>query len=112
VYYSQNLDSIRERLVEHEHFFEARYLEDSQGSQIWALELRMPTHLGLCGQQAKGFMGSQEKAVTEVGARLSCQLIRLVVEVLVGLGADDIDSAHLAPVFLRRSSRRRCFSCQ
>jgi hypothetical protein len=57
-------------------------------------------------------MGSQEEAVTEAGACLSCEVIRLVVEVLVGLGADDIDSAHRAPVFLRRSSSRRCFSCQ
>jgi len=72
----------------------------------------MPTNMGLCGQQAKRLMGSQEEAVTEVGACLSCEVICLVVEVLVGLGADEVDSAHRAPVFLRRSSRRRCFSCQ
>jgi hypothetical protein len=43
---------------------------------------------------------------------LSCKVIRLVVEVLVGLGADDVADAHRTPVFLRRSSSRRCFSCQ
>ena len=72
----------------------------------------MPSYLGLCRQQAKGLMGSKEEAVTEIVARLSCKVKCLVVEVLVGLGADDVDSAHRAPVFLRRSSSRRCFSCQ
>jgi hypothetical protein len=73
---------------------------------------RMPTYLGLRGQKSKRLMGRKEEAVTEVGACLSCEVIRLVVEVLVGLGADDVGSAHRAPVFFRRSSRRRCLSCQ
>ena len=72
----------------------------------------MPSYLGLCGKQAKRLMGCEQKAVTEVRACLSCKVIRLVVEVLVGLGAEDVDSAHRAPVLLRRSSSRRCFSCQ
>ncbi len=57
-------------------------------------------------------MGSQEEAVTELWACLSCKVICLVVEVLVGLRADGVDRAHRALVFLRRSSSRRCFSCQ
>ncbi len=57
-------------------------------------------------------MGSQEEAVTELWACLSCKVICLVVEVLVGLRADCVDRAHRALVFLRRSSSRRCFSCQ
>lgn len=76
------------------------------------LEPQMPTYWGLCSQQAERLVGSQEEAVTEVGACLSCEVICLIVQVLVGLGADDVDSAHRAPVFLRRSSSRRCFSCQ
>jgi hypothetical protein len=50
------------------------------------LKPRMPSYLGLRRQQAKGLMGSKEEAVTEVVACLSCKVIRLVVEVLVGLG--------------------------
>ncbi len=76
------------------------------------LQPRMPTYFGLRGQQAKRLMGCEQEAVTEVCACLSCKVIRLVVEVLVGLGPDDVDSAHRAPVFLKRSSSRRCFSCQ
>jgi len=55
---------------------------------------RMPTYLGLRGQEAERLVGGQEKAVTQVGARLSCEIIRLVVEVMVGLGPDDIDRVH------------------
>jgi hypothetical protein len=76
------------------------------------LQPRMPSYLWIRGQEAKGFISSEEEAVTEVGACLSCEVIGLVVEVLVGLGTDDIDSAHRAPVFLKRSSSRRCLSCQ
>jgi hypothetical protein len=54
----------------------------------------MPTYLGLRGQEAERLVGGQEKAVTQVGARLSCEIIRLVVEVMVGLGPDDIDRVH------------------
>jgi hypothetical protein len=72
----------------------------------------MPTYVGLCGQQAEGLVGGQEKAVTEFGARLSCEVICLIVEVVVGLGSDDVDRVHRALEFFRRSSSRRCFSCQ
>jgi hypothetical protein len=86
VHYSQNLDSLGKRSIEHEHFFEACHLEYPQSGQIGMLELGMPSHLGLCGQQAKRLVGSQQESVTEVGAGLSCKVIRLVVETLVGLG--------------------------
>jgi hypothetical protein len=76
------------------------------------LESRRPSYLGLRGKEAKSFMGGKQEAVTEVRACLSCKMECLVVEVLVGLGADDVDRAHRTPVFLRRSSSRRCFSCQ
>ncbi len=112
MHYTYDLNSIRNWTIEHQHFFEARNLKDSQGGQIGVFERRMPAYLRLCGQKAKGLMGSQEEAVTEVGACLSCEVICLVVEVFVGLGADDVDSTHRAPVFLRRSSSRTCFSCQ
>jgi hypothetical protein len=72
----------------------------------------MPSYERLSGQHTKGFMSGEKEAVTEVGTRLSCKVVRLIVEVLVGLGADEIASAHRAPDFLSRSSSRICFSCQ
>ncbi len=73
---------------------------------------RMPTYVGLCGQQAKRLVGGKEKPVTEFGACLSCEVIRLIVKVMVGLGPDDVERVHRALEFFRRSSSRRCFSCQ
>jgi hypothetical protein len=73
---------------------------------------RMPTYMGLLGQQGKRLMGSQEKAVTEFRASLGREVIRLIVEVVVGLGSDDVNRVHRVLEFFRRSSSRRCFSCQ
>jgi hypothetical protein len=112
VYYSQNLDSLRNGFIENQHFLKARYRKYSQGGQIGVLEPRMPTYVGLCGQQGKRLVGGQEKAVTEFRARLSREVIRLIVEIVVGLGSDDVDRVHRELEFFRRSSRRRCFSCQ
>jgi hypothetical protein len=112
VYYSQNLYSIRKGLIEHEHFLKAGNRKDSQRGQVRVDKPRMPTYVGLCGQQAERLMGGQEKAVTKIRARLSCEVIRLIVEVVVGLGSDDVDRVHRELAFFRRSSSRRCFSCQ
>ena len=76
------------------------------------LKAGMPSYLRPRGQHGKSLVSSEKEAVTEIGTTLSRKVIRLIVEVLVGLGADEIASAHRAPVFLRRSSSRRCFSCQ
>ncbi len=53
----------------------------------------------------------EKEAVTEIGANLSCKVIRLIVEVLGGFVANSVDSAlQHGPVFLRCSSSGRCFS--
>lgn len=72
----------------------------------------MPTDLGIGSKKGEGLMGREKKAVTKIGTRLRREVVGLVVEVLVGLGADEVDRAHREPDFLKRSSRRRCFSCQ
>ena len=72
----------------------------------------MPSHLRLCGEDRKRLMGSEEKLVTNLGVRLRGEIIGLVVEVLIRLGANDVASAHLITALFRRSSKRRCLSSQ
>lgn len=72
----------------------------------------MPSHLGLCGKKSERLMGSNEEAVTDCRARFLCEVIGFVIEVLIGLRANDVTSTHRVPVFFKRSSRWRCFSSQ
>ncbi len=53
---SKDLNSIRVRTIKHEDSLEAGYPEDSQSSEFGMLEPGMPSHLRICGQQAKCLM--------------------------------------------------------
>ena len=75
----KNLYSARARAVEHEHPVEARYSEDSQRCKTRVPEPTMPSHLRLCRKEGKRLMGSEEKPVTNLGARLCGKTIGLVV---------------------------------
>ncbi len=58
-------------------------------------------------------MSSDEKAVAEFWVRFSRVVKRLIVEVLIGFGANGVTSfAQRVPVYFSRSSKRRCFSSQ
>jgi hypothetical protein len=58
-------------------------------------------------------MGRYKEAVTEFGIGYACVIVRLVVEIPIGLRSDFVTAAaHRVFVFFNRSSNRRCFSSQ
>ena len=84
--HTKNLHSVGARAAEYEHPFEARHSKDSKRCSTRVLEPTIPSHLRLCGEDRKGFMGSEEKLVTNLGVRLRGKIIGLVVEVLSAFG--------------------------
>ena len=112
VHHTKNFNSVRARTVKHEYLFKTGDPKNTQRFKTGVLEPRMPSHLGLCGEESKRLVGGDEEAVTGFWARFRGKVISLVVKVLVRLRTNDVASTHRVPVFLRRSSSRRCFSSQ
>ncbi len=108
----KNLYSIRARSVEYEHSLEARDSKHPQSDKSRVLEARIPSHVGLGGEERKCFVGCEEKVVTNFGACVSSKIISLVVKILIGLGANNVAGTQRVPVFFRRSSNERCLASQ
>jgi hypothetical protein len=108
----KNFYSIPARAVEYEQPLEARHSKQSQRGKSRVLQARMPSHVGLGGEERKGFVGSERKVVTNSGVRLRGKIISLVAKVLIGLRANNLARRHRVPVLFKRSSNRRCLSSQ
>ena len=108
----KNFYSIQARAVEYEHPLEARHSKHPQKGKSRVLQARMPSHVGLGGEERKCFVGSEEKVVTNAGVRLRSKIMSLVVKVLIGLGANNVAGSHRVAVLFRRSSNQRCLSSQ
>jgi len=63
----KNFHSLQLWTVEYEQPLEARYSKHSQRRKNRVLQARMPSHVGLGGEERKCFVGSEEKVVTNSG---------------------------------------------
>jgi len=106
----ENLHSVRTWAVKYKHPFEAGHSKNAQRFDTGGVQATMPSHFRLCGEERKCLVGSEEKPVADLGARMCGKVKGLVVEVLVGFGANDVACAHR--VLFRRSSNRRCLLSQ
>lgn len=66
------------------------------------LETSFPSHIWVARQQAKCFVRSQEKAVSDFGTCFRGQEISLIIKVEVGLGANNVRAAHRVLVLFSR----------
>jgi KH domain len=81
--------------------------------ELWAPKAGVPPYIGLSGKKSESIVGRHQKPVAHLGAGHCSVVVGLVVEIPVRSGVDNVAGfAHRAPVFFRRSSRRRCFSSQ
>ena len=112
VHDSKDFYTIQARAVEYKQPLEARYSKHSQRRKGRVLQARMPSHVGVGGEERKRFVGSEEKVATNSGVRLCGKILSLVGKVLISLRANNVAGSHRVPVLFRRSSNRRCLSSQ
>jgi hypothetical protein len=62
----------------------------------------MPSHEWLSRQQCECFMCSYKEAVAQLRPRLCCEIIRLLSQVLVGLGTYDVQTVYRRPFLFSR----------
>ena len=110
---AEDFDAVLNGSIEDQHLLEIAHAKQAESLQFGEAEFGIPSHLGLGRTQRKSFVGGNEESVAEFWARYSRVVERLIVEVLVGLGANDVTCFNeRVPVRFSRSSRRRCFSFQ
>ena len=74
-------------------------------------QLGTPSHLRLCGEKIESLVRGHEKTVADFRSGFR-SIVGLFVEILIRLGSNKVAIAQSEPVFLSRSSNRRCFSSQ
>jgi hypothetical protein len=110
--YSQNLYSFCVRTIKHKDFSESRDAKNAHILKVRVFQAGTPAHQRLSGKHGKRLMCGKEEAVAEFGACLGCEIVGLVVEVSIRLGANQVDSAHGRSDCFKRLSRSLCFSDQ
>ena len=76
------------------------------------LEVGMPPHFRVCRKQDERFVGGDQEAMPNFRTCSFGEIEKLMVEVLVGLWANDIAGRHRLQACFNRSSSWRCFSSQ
>ena len=111
--YPKHLDAAFKRAVQDQNPLEARHSKNADASDLRVAELCVPAHLGLGGKQCKRVVRRHQEAVTKFRVCFYRVVKGLIVEVLIGLRANDVlGVGQRVPVRLSRSSSRRCFSSQ
>src|SRR5882724_10976088 len=112
MYDAENLHSVGERKIKNKHFFKTGHAKHPQRSELWSLPPRCPSHLRLSCKQLEGFVGGEKKSVANLGAGFDGKIIRLLVNVLIGLPANLVARFHRETGLRSRASSFLCLSSQ
>jgi len=111
--HAEDLHAIEQGKVQDENSLETLHPKHPHGFEAWVPQAGMPSDVRLRCKKSERVMGSDEKAMAELGVCRSSVVVGLVLEISVGFWSDYLAAfTHRMPVFFRRSSRRRCFASQ